>query len=77
MIIADKECGITYHRKEARKERETLKEQGFLPKKSYINIAQEVCENCLECTKSTGCPGLTTVETEYGRKIGTDFSWCV
>ena len=77
LIIADKECGITYHRKEARKERETLKEQGFLPKKSYINIAQEVCENCLECTKSTGCPGLTTVETEYGRKIGTDFSWCV
>jgi len=77
LVIADKECGITYHRKESRKEREEVKQRGFIPEKTYINIAQEACENCLECTKSTGCPGLTTVDTEYGRKIGTDLSWCV
>ncbi|MBV9463776.1 MAG: 2-oxoacid:acceptor oxidoreductase family protein [Verrucomicrobiae bacterium] len=77
VVIADKECGITFHRRRFRDEREEVKRRGFLETKSYVNIAQEVCENCLECTKSTGCPGLTTVETEYGRKIGTDFSWCV
>lgn len=77
LIIADKECGITYHRRESRKERDRIKDQGFLPEKTFISIAQEACENCLECTRSTGCPGLTTVDTEYGRKIGTDLSWCV
>ncbi len=77
IIIADKECGITFHRREAREERATLKQQGFLQSKQYINITTEACENCLECTKATGCPGLTFVETPYGQKVQTDLSWCV
>ena len=42
-----------------------------------MNVTPEVCENCLECTKATACPGLTTIDTDYGRKIDTDLTWCV
>lgn len=77
VLIADKECGITFHRRMARQERETVRDQGFLPRKTHINITPEVCEYCLECTVATGCPGLTFLETDLGRKIQTDLSWCV
>ena len=77
VIIADKECGITYHRTKSREERKIIKEKGYLPKKTHMNVTPEVCENCLECTKQTACPGLTTIDTDYGRKIDTDLTWCV
>lgn len=77
VLIADKECGITSHRREAREERATLRKKGFLPRKSFINVTPEVCEFCLECTNATGCPGLTFADTPYGTKVQTDFSWCV
>jgi indolepyruvate ferredoxin oxidoreductase len=77
VVVADKECGITFHRREARAERAVVRERGFVPEKSHINITPEVCENCLECTKATGCPGLTLEETPYGRKVQIDQSWCV
>jgi indolepyruvate ferredoxin oxidoreductase len=77
VIVADKECGITYHRRESREERNTIREKGFRPEKQYVNINPDVCENCLECTLATGCPGLTIVETPFGAKIQTDLSWCV
>lgn len=77
IVIADKECGITYHRRGKREERRQLKEHGFLPKKTHMNVATEVCEFCLECTNQTGCPGLKIVDTDYGPKIQTDLSWCV
>ena len=77
IIIADKECGITYHRRLRREQRQTVKENGFLKTEKHINITEEVCEFCLECTKATGCPGLEIVETEYGSKIGIDQSNCV
>ncbi len=77
IVIADKECGITFHRRARREENKDLKEQGFLPVKTHMNVATEVCEFCLECTNQTGCPGLNMVDTDYGPKIQTDFSWCV
>ena len=77
VLIADKECGITYHRREAREERATIRQKGFLPSKSFINVTSEVCEFCLECTQATGCPGLTIADTSRGPKIQTDFSGCV
>ena len=77
LLIADKECGITYHRRESRAERAEVRKNGFVPKKKFVNVAQEVCENCLECTKGTGCPGLTFVDTPLGSKVQTDLSWCV
>jgi indolepyruvate ferredoxin oxidoreductase len=64
VIIADKECGITYHRRKNKEEKKTIKEHGFLPRKVHMNVTPEVCENCLECTKQTACPGLTSVDTE-------------
>jgi indolepyruvate ferredoxin oxidoreductase len=76
VIIADKECGITYNRTQLKEERKTIKKHGYLPKKTHMNVTPEVCEHCLECTKATACPGLTTVETDYGRKIDTDLTWC-
>lgn len=77
IIIADKECGITYHRRLRREGQQTVKERGFLSVEKHINITPEVCEFCLECTNATGCPGLKIVETDYGPKIGIDQSNCV
>jgi indolepyruvate ferredoxin oxidoreductase len=77
VLIADKECGITLHRRLARDEAKRAKEVGYLPEKTHMNITPEVCEHCLECTKATACPGLIEVETDYGPKIDTDLTWCV
>ena len=77
IIIADKECGITYHRRLRREQQQTIKERGFLSVEKHINITPEVCEFCLECTNATGCPGLKVTETDYGPKIGIDQSNCV
>ena len=77
VIVADNECGITYHRRESREERQTIREKGFLPEKQFVNINPDVCEDCLECTMATGCPGLTIADTPFGAKIQTDLSWCV
>jgi indolepyruvate ferredoxin oxidoreductase len=76
VIIADKECAITYHRR-TKSERDRLVRRGFTPEERYINVTPEVCEFCLECTKATGCPGLTVIETPYGPKVATDRSSCV
>jgi indolepyruvate ferredoxin oxidoreductase len=77
IVIADKECGITLHRRLRSQERAQAAETGFVRRKTHMNIATEVCELCLECTTQTGCPGLKTVDTDYGPKMQTDFSWCV
>src|SRR5262249_20702418 len=78
VVIADKECGITYHRRQASEERKLARNHGgFVPRKTYMNITPEVCEGCLECTKATACPGLVPVDTDYGRKIDTDLTLCV
>jgi indolepyruvate ferredoxin oxidoreductase len=77
VVIADKECGITFHRTRVAEERKKIKEFGYLPSKQHMNITPEVCENCLECTKATACPGLTSIDTDYGKKIDTDLTWCV
>ena len=77
VIIADKECGITYHRRVGAERRRVAAEKGFLPEERHINITPEVCEYCLECTRATGCSGLTVEETLYGPKISTDLSLCV
>jgi len=76
VIIADKECGITYDRKIVEAEQKIKSVNGFLPKKSFINLSPDVCEFCLECTIATGCPGLTLLETPLGKKLETDLSWC-
>ena len=77
IVIADKECAITYHRRVRREQRKTLANDGFLKHEKHINITPEVCEFCRECTTATGCPGLKTIDTDYGEKIAIDRSNCV
>jgi len=77
VLIADKECGITFHRRQRNDERDVIKDLGFLPEERHINITPEVCEYCLECTRATGCSGLTVEETLHGPKVVTDLSLCV
>jgi indolepyruvate ferredoxin oxidoreductase len=77
VIIADKECGITYQRRVRREQKRVLRAQGYLPEERAVNITPEVCEHCLECTNATGCPGLSVEETLHGPKIVTDKSLCV
>jgi indolepyruvate ferredoxin oxidoreductase len=77
VVIADRECGITYHKRRRAAVNGVLRADGFLREERHINITPEVCENCRECTLATGCPGLTVVDTPYGEKIGIDQSICV
>lgn len=77
VIIADKECGITFHRRKGREERNEIKKHGYLPTKTHMNVTHEVCEHCLQCTKQTVCPGLQIIDTDYGPKVDTDLTWCV
>lgn len=77
VIIADKECGITFHRRRMGAERAEQRKRGYVRRKTYMNVTPEVCEYCLECTNKTGCPGLTIEDTDYGPKIQTDLSWCI
>ena len=77
VVIADKECAITYHRRRRRDEQKIIQKEGYLKTEKHINITPEVCEFCLECTKSTGCPALKIIDTDYGNKIAIDRSNCV
>ena len=77
IVIADKECGITFHRRQRAMQNEIVQDSGYLPEERHINITPEVCEYCLECTRATGCSGLTVEETLHGPKIATDLSLCV
>lgn len=77
IIIADKECGITYQRRVRREKKKVMRVQGYLPEEKMINITPEVCEFCLECTNATGCPGLAIEDTLHGPKVITDKSLCV
>ena len=77
VVVADKECGITFHRRRNRQERREARQKGFVETKRFIGINADACEQCLVCTRATGCPGLTFTETDFGRKVQTDLSWCV
>ena len=77
VVVADKECGITFHRRRNREERAEVRAKGFVETKRHIQIVTDACEHCLECTRATGCPGLTFTESDFGRKVQTDLSWCV
>ncbi len=76
-VIADKECGITFQRRKRHELAKQKHKTGYLPKQTRINVNEHTCEFCLECTRLTGCPGLTIEETLYGKKMGTDISYCV
>jgi len=76
-VIADKECGITYHRRFRKQMSRENSKLGYHPTQKRVNINDQTCEFCLECTTKTGCPGLAIEETVYGPKMSTDYSYCV
>ncbi|MBI2118512.1 MAG: 2-oxoacid:acceptor oxidoreductase family protein [Elusimicrobia bacterium] len=77
VVIADKECAITFHRRMRKEKKSMVREKGYLPSQEFINITPDVCEACHECTQTTGCPGLTIEDTDFGPKVVTDLSTCV
>ena len=77
IVISDKECAITSNRRLRRERAKVVAGKGFLPTITRYNVAEEVCENCRECTTGTGCPGLTVVDTPFGEKIAIDGEICV
>ena len=77
VIIARKPCAIKKGRIDKQKLRQVIRVKGFLPAEQKINITEEVCEDCLECTQKTGCLGLERKETTLGRKVQIDPGSCV
>lgn len=77
VVVADKECGITFHKREraVRVAEEQL--HGFVSRQTFMNVAADACEYCLECTVKTGCTALAIVPTDHGPKIQTDLTSCV
>ncbi|HXC64927.1 MAG TPA: 2-oxoacid:acceptor oxidoreductase family protein, partial [bacterium] len=76
-LIADKECGITYHRRKRRAAAAEEQRRGFLAVEEHVLVNEDACEHCLECTSKTGCPGLDFVDTLHGPKVQTHASHCV
>ena len=77
VIVVDKECGVTHHHRLKESQAQFVHDEGYLPRDKFMNIATEICDNCYECGRQTGCPGLQVVETDYGPKVQTDLSSCV
>ena len=42
IIIADKECGITFHRRQRALQNDVVQDRGYLPEERHINITPEV-----------------------------------
>jgi indolepyruvate ferredoxin oxidoreductase len=76
-VVADKECGITYHRRVRRQKAMEEGARGFVAVEKKVLVNEDACEFCLECTVKTGCPGLDIVETLHGPKIATHGTLCV
>ena len=77
VVISDKECAITSGRRRRAERAAVVAERGYLPEVTRYNIAEETCENCRECTKATGCPGLELAQTPLGQKVAISEDVCV
>ena len=77
VVIADRECGIVSNRRVNRERQKEVAKRGYLRRRRYTNITEEVCDYCVRCTSLTSCPGFSIGRTDYGPKMQTDLSWCV
>ena len=77
VVISDKECAITSGRRRRAERAATVADLGYLPEVTRYNIVEETCENCRECTKATGCPGLELAQTPLGQKVAISEDVCV
>ena len=76
VIVSNKECGLTFHGRQKKQERDLLK-NGTVKSKTFFQINSDLCENCHACVEMTGCPGLTKTNDAYGDKIMIDPQICV
>ena len=77
IVIADKACGLTRQRLVEAERRRNEANPVYPMRRTYMNIDPEVCDDCRQCVRMTGCPGLTLADTSHGRKIQIDQSTCV
>ena len=76
VIVSNKECGLTFHGRKKREEREIFK-NGTQAKREFYQINTLACEDCRECVEMTGCPGLSQTFDAYGPKVTIDPQICV
>jgi indolepyruvate ferredoxin oxidoreductase len=77
VIISNKECGLTFHSREKKHERDLLQQHGSIPSKTFYQINTDACEDCRSCVEMTGCPGLSQTFDAYGSKVTIDPQICV
>ena len=76
VIVSNKECGLTFHGRKKREEREIFR-KGTQAKREFYQINTLACEDCRECVEMTGCPGLSQTFDAYGPKVTIDPQICV
>lgn len=77
VIVSNKECALTFHGREKRKERQALGQGQTIPVKKFYHINTDACEDCRACVENTGCPGLSQTQDAYGTKVMIDPQICV
>ena len=76
VIVSRKPCAIKEGRERKKALKQVFKTQGYLSENKEINVTPEVCEDCLECTRKTGCLGLERRPTVLGTKVQIDRNAC-
>ena len=76
VIVSRKPCAIKQGRERKKVLKQIFKTQGYLSENKEINVTPEVCEDCLECTRKTGCLGLERKPTVLGTKVQIDRNAC-
>lgn len=77
VIVSNKECALTFHGREKRKERKVLAGGQTVSVKNFYHINTDACEDCRACVENTGCPGLSQTQDAYGTKVMIDPQICV
>ena len=76
VIVSRKPCAIKEGRLKKRELKEIFRTKGYLSESMEVNVTPEVCEDCLECTRKTGCLGLERKPTVLGTKVQIDRNAC-
>jgi len=77
IIIADKACGLTRRRTALAQRRRAESEQGYVPRQTFTNIDPQVCDDCRQCVRMVGCPGLALAQTSRGPTVQIDQGACI
>src|SRR5260370_8580331 len=56
VVIADKECGITFHKRKRAERNKIIDKQGYIPRETFINISQPTSDTSRHSTTTPPCP---------------------